>query len=46
MAVQQSIGELTHVSALLTGVACNSVGVNLRAKAAAMIDRRSPESPG
>lgn len=39
MAVQHSIGELTHTSALLTGVACNSAGVNLRSKAASMLNR-------
>ena len=35
MALQYQLGELSYSAALLTGIACNSLGDKLRARAAA-----------
>ena len=37
MALQYQLGELSYSAALLTGIACNSLGDKLRARAAAKI---------
>lgn len=39
LAIQQSIGELTHFSAALTGIACNSLADKLRARGQAFADK-------
>lgn len=39
MALQYSLGELSYSAAVLTGVACNSIGDKLRARANARLDR-------
>lgn len=38
MALQHAIGELTYSAAILTGIACNSLGDKLRARAEAKAD--------
>jgi hypothetical protein len=37
LALQYSINELTYTSAILTGIACNSLGDKLRARAEATL---------
>lgn len=39
MALQAALGELSYSAAILTGIACNSLGDKLRAQAAAKADR-------
>jgi hypothetical protein len=38
MALQYAIGELSYSAAILTGIACNSLGDKLRARASAKAD--------
>jgi len=38
MALQYAIGELSYSAAILTGIACNSLGDKLRARAGAKAD--------
>lgn len=38
MALQYAIGELSYSAAILTGIACNSLGDKLRARASARAD--------
>jgi hypothetical protein len=43
MAAQFAIGELSYSAALLTGIACNSLGDKLRAQSAAKMERQMKE---
>ncbi len=40
MGLQAAIGELSYSAAILTGIACNSLGDKLRARASVAADRR------
>lgn len=39
MSLQFAINELTYTGAILTGIACNSIGDKLRAKASTTLDK-------
>lgn len=39
MGLQAAVGELSYSAAILTGIACNSLGDKLRARATAKADR-------
>lgn len=41
MGLQAAIGELSYSAAILTGIACNSLGDKLRARANVVADRRA-----
>lgn len=41
MALQFYINELTYVSAILTGIACNSLGDKLRARAGVVVGSKA-----
>lgn len=40
MALQAAMGELSYSAAILTGIACNSLGDKLRARSEAAADRK------
>lgn len=46
MALQYALNELSYSAALLTGIACNSLGDKLRARANARIDRLNERDSG
>jgi len=46
MALQLALHELTYSAAILTGIACNSVGDKLRARATSRLDRTGQDGAG